>query len=380
MPVSAVAAWILGGVLLGSWVYCVLIVVAARKFLSMRPSPLQRGPEPVSILKPLSGHDEGLEDNLRSFFTQKYAGEYEILFAVRNESDAAVPVVRRLQAVFPDIPSRLLFVGEPPYPNAKVWSLDHMMREASHDLLIMSDSDIRVDPYLLHVVAAEFQDPKLGVATCPYRAIGGEGSIWSRLEAVGMNTEFFGGVLVARMLEGMHFAVGPTIAARRRCLREIGGFDRLNEYLAEDFVMGKFASEAGWGVILSAYVVEHRIGSETFEKNAAHRIRWARSTRRSRPAGYVGQLFTNPFPLALFFVAAAPHLWPALLFTLALRSIAARAVAEAVLGTTVGWPLLLQQDLLSFVFWVAGFFGNTIEWRGIRYLLQPDGKFTRQMD
>lgn len=169
------------------------------------------------------------------------------------------------------------------------------------------------------------------------------------------------------MLEGMHFAVGPTIAARRRCLREIGGFDRLNEYLAEDFVMGKFASEAGWGVILSAYVV-------------AHRIRWARSTRRSRPAGYVGQLFTNPIPLALFFVAAAPHLWPALLFTLALRSIAARAVAEAVLRTSPGWGLLLQQDLLSFVFWVAGFFGNTIEWRGIRYVLQPDGKFTRQTD
>jgi ceramide glucosyltransferase len=378
----AVLSWILGGVLLGSWVYCILIIVAARRYLSVRPSPLPAGmtPEPVSILKPLAGLDEGLEDNLRTFFLQRYpnGGEYEILFAVRSEADPAVAVVRNLQAEFPAVHSRLLIVGEPPYPNAKVWSLDHMMRAAAHDLLIMSDSDMRVDPHMVHVLAAEFQgDPKLGVATCPYRAYGGASSVWSRLEAAGMNTEFFGGVLVARMLEGMEFAVGPTIAARKHCLEAIGGFDRLNEYLAEDFVMGKFAAEAGWNVILSAYVVEHHIGSESFAKNAAHRIRWARSTRRSRPAGYVGQLFTNPLPIALLLAAVAPQVWPALLFTASLRALAARAVAEAVLRTRVDWLLLVPQDLLSFVFWIAGFFGNSIVWRGLRYRLHPDGRFSR---
>jgi ceramide glucosyltransferase len=371
---------ILGGVLLGSWVYCVLIIVATRKFLSVRPLPLPSGktPEGISILKPLSGLDAGLESNLRTFFTQRYAGPFEILFAVRLESDAAYPVVKKLQAEYPDVPSRLLLVGEPPYPNAKVWSLDHMMKAARYDLLVMSDSDMRCkDAHMLTVIAAEFhQDPKLGVATCPYRAVAGQ-SIWSRLEAVGMNTEFFGGVLVARMLEGMHFAVGPTIAARRKCLREIGGFDRLNEYLAEDFVMGKFASEAGWTVILSSYVVEHHIGSEEFAKNAAHRIRWARSTRRSRPAGYIGQLFTNPFPLALLFAAAAPMAWPAIFFTIALRAIAAKVVGEIVLRARLQWDLLLLQDMLSFAFWIAGFFGNTIVWRGARYQLHADGKFTR---
>jgi ceramide glucosyltransferase len=363
--------------LLGSWVYCLLILVAARKYLAVRPPASVAPFEPVSILKPLSGLDEGLEANLRSFFEQEYRGEFEILLAARQESDAAVPVVRQLQSEYPGVVSRLLIVGEPPYPNAKVWSLEKMMAAASHDLLVMADSDMRVGPDLLQVTAAEFgADPKLGVATCPYRAIAGA-SLWSRLEAVGMNTEFFGGVLVARMLEGVKFALGPTIVARKRCLDAIGGWERLNRYLAEDFVMGNFAAEAGWHVILSSYVVEHRIGSESFAKNAAHRVRWARSTRRSRPAGYVGQVFTNPLPLALLAVAAAPRLWPFILpMTVLLRMLAARTVAVDVLRTPVGWLLLGWQDLLSFVFWIAGFFGNTIEWRGRRYRLHADGTFT----
>ena len=153
--------------------------------------------EPVSILKPLAGLDEGLESNLRTFFTQDYPN-FEILFAVRSPEDPSVPVVSRLRAEFPGIPSQLIFTGEPPYPNAKVFSLDKMMAAAANDLLVMSDSDMRVDAGMLCRVAAEFSDPLLGVATCPYRAHAGA-SLWSQLEAVGMNTEFFGGVLVARM-------------------------------------------------------------------------------------------------------------------------------------------------------------------------------------
>ena len=379
---SFALALLLLALLLGSWVYLLMIVAAARKWIAYRgalpsePRPSGSGPGPgVSILKPLAGLDEGLESNLRTFFTQDFP-HFEILFAVRTPQDPAIAVVERLRTEFPQVPSQLIFTGEPPYPNAKVYSLDKMMVAAAHDLLVMSDSDIRVDRTMLSKVAAEFAaDPKLGVATCPYRAIAGA-SIWSQLEAVGMNTEFFGGVLVARMLEGMKFAVGPTIIARKRALQAIGGFDRLKDYLAEDFVMGQFASEAGWGVILSSYVVEHRIGSETWSKNAAHRIRWARSTRRSRPAGYLGQLFTNPVPIALALAVVAPEWWPQLIVTAALRAMAAWVVARQVLGTRVRWGLLIPQDLLSFVFWVAGFFGNSIEWRGRRYRLQKDGTFT----
>ena len=183
-----------------------------------------------------------------------------------------------------------------------------MLAAASNDLVVMSDSDTRVTPALLSTIAGEFQDARVGVATCPYRAVAGP-SFWSKLEAIGMNTDFMAGILVARMLEGMKFAVGPTIAARRPALESIGGFNRLKDYLAEDFAMGKFAAEAGHGVMLSSYVIEHHIGSTDWRQNAAHRLRWVRSTRRSRPVGYVGQLFIMATPVALLSCAIAPRLW-----------------------------------------------------------------------
>jgi len=361
----------------GSCVYSILTLVAARRYLSVRP-PQNRSSEPVCILKPLHGAEDSLESNLRSFFTQAYSC-YELLFAVRSPEDAAVEVVRRLQAEFPRVPARLLITGEPPYPNAKVFSLDCMLAEARWDLLVMSDSDIRVTPEFLETVAAEFGDPGVGLATCPYRAVPGP-SFWSRLEALGMNTHFLAGVLVARLIEGMKFAVGPTIVARKRVLQSIGGFSRLKDYLAEDFVMGKFASEAGFGVILSSYRIEHHIGAQPFAANLRHRLRWARSTRRSRPAGYLGELFTFPVPLALLLFFLQPPLWPAAALALGLRAWSAWAVGWQVLRDPLiqrRWWLVPVQDVLAFLVWVAGFFGNTITWRGSRYYLHPDGRFAR---
>ncbi|MDP2998654.1 MAG: bacteriohopanetetrol glucosamine biosynthesis glycosyltransferase HpnI [Bryobacterales bacterium] len=369
------AQWALAAVVLGSLVYCVLVVVAVRRYLDV-PRRKFELPAPISILKPLAGIDEGLEENLRSFFAQDYP-DFEILFAVGDTGDAAVEVAERLRAQFPQVPSRLLVTGEPPYPNAKVFSLDRMLAAARYDLLVMSDSDIRVGPDMLRRVAVEFQDHTIDLATCPYRAVPGA-SFWSTLEAIGMNTEFLAGVLVARMIDGMKFAVGPTIVARRRALDGIGGFDRLKDYLAEDFVMGQFAAQAGFGVILSSCTVEHRIGSQGLRANAAHRLRWARSTRRSRPAGYLGQLFTNPLPPALLLLAIAPAWWPLAAAAAVMRALAAWAVAGWVLHdplTARRWWLVPVQDILGFMFWLAGFFGNTIVWRGRRYHLRADGRF-----
>jgi ceramide glucosyltransferase len=371
MPMMGVAIALLA-LLAGALVYSLLSIVAATRYLSVRP-PVLLTPEPISILKPLSGLDLGLESNLRTFFAQDYPA-FEILFAVRERSDPAVAVLERLQQEYPKVPVRLLITGEPPYPNAKVHSLNQMLAAAANDLVVMSDSDTRVTPGLLRAVAAEFQDARLGVATCPYRAVSGP-SFWSRLESTGMNTDFIAGILVARMLEGMRFAVGPTIVARRRVLQALGGFDRLKDYLAEDFVMGKFAAEAGHGVILSSYVIEHHIGSSRWRENAAHRLRWARSTRRSRPLGYVGQFFTMPFPLALLVCAAHPAWWPVLLATLLVRGLAAYVVSARVLRARINWLLLPFEDVTAFCFWVAGFFGNTIVWRGRRYRLYSDGRF-----
>ncbi|MGC2474888.1 MAG: bacteriohopanetetrol glucosamine biosynthesis glycosyltransferase HpnI [Candidatus Sulfotelmatobacter sp.] len=359
-------------ILVGAIVYSGMQVVAAQRYLSVRP-PVLNSVIPISILKPLSGMDLGLESNLRTFFEQDYPS-FEILFAVRSEADPAAQVVSRLQKEYPHIPSRLVITGEPPYPNAKVFSLDHMLSAAANDLVVMSDSDIRVTPDLLRTVAAEFRDAHLGVATCPYRAVPGP-SFWSRLEATGMNTDFWGGALVARMLEGMRFAVGPTIAARRSVLLDIGGPARFKDYLAEDFVIGKFAAEAGHGVLLSSYVIEHHIGSASLSENVAHRLRWARSTRRSRPAGYVGQLFTMPVPLALLVCALSLSWWPVLPIALLVRAAASYSVSQRVLRAKLNWFLLPIEDLMGFCFWLAGFFGNTISWRGRRYRLFGDGRF-----
>ena len=353
-------------------VYSLLSMVAAQRYLAIQSAKLLNS-EPISILKPLAGLDLDLESNLRTFFEQDYP-TFEILFAARDASDPAVEVATRLQHEYPDVPSRLLFTGEPPYPNAKVYSLNQMLHAAAHDLLVMSDSDVRVTPLLLRTAAVEFQDPKLGVATCPYRAVPGP-SFWSRLEATGMNTHFWASALVARMIEGVHFAVGPTIVARRGTLESIGGFDRLKDYLAEDFVMGKFAAESGHGVILSSYVVEHHIGSASLQQNLAHRLRWARSTRRSRPAGYVGQLFTMPLPLAILTCLAAPAWWPLLPAAFLVRALAAYMVSNHVLHSRINFLLLPIEDLMTFCFWIAGFFVNTILWRGHRYSLYRDGRF-----
>src|SRR5262249_5361787 len=151
------------------------------------------------------------------------------------------------------------------------------------------------------------------------------------LEALGMNTQFLGGILVARMIEGMKFALGPTIAARKSVLDQLGGFDRLKDYLAEDFVMGKFAAELGHRVLLSSYVIEHHIGGGDFAGNITHRLRWARSTRRSRPAGYAGELFTMPLAPALLLWAWAPALWLLAAIAIFLRAASAWACAGWVL-------------------------------------------------
>ncbi len=367
-----VIAIILLALLGGAVVYSVLAVVAAYRYLAV-PCPAATSSEPISILKPLAGADLGLESNLRTFFEQDYPA-FELLFAVRDAGDPAADVVERLRREYAHIPAQLLVTGEPPYPNAKAFSLDRMLQAAANDLVVMSDSDTRVTPLLLRTVSAEFVEKNVGVSTCPYRAVPGP-SLWSRLEATGMNTDFITGILVVRMLEGMKFAIGPTIVARRSVLRSIGGFERLKDYLAEDFVLGKFAVEAGYGVILSSYVIEHHIGDSTLAENIAHRLRWARSTRRSRSSGYVGQLFTMPVALALLACAVDSRLWPASLLAVVARATAAYVVSTRVLGTKVNWLLLPLEDLLGFIFWIAGFFGDTVVWRGRRYRLGDDGRF-----
>ncbi|MBL8215126.1 MAG: bacteriohopanetetrol glucosamine biosynthesis glycosyltransferase HpnI [Bryobacterales bacterium] len=372
-------AWVFLALTVGSLVFCLLAIEGARRYLSAPTPPPVNNPPPISILKPLAGVDEGLEANLESFFHQQYP-TFEILFAVSTEQDPALPVAKAIAARHPHIPTKILISGEPSYPNRKVRSIHVMLQHAHHDLIVMADSDIRVTPEFLATIAAEFTaDPNLTLTTCPYRAVPGN-SLWSRLEAVMMNTEFLAGILTARLLEGMRFAVGPTIACRRRALDPLNGtFESLGHYLAEDFVFGQRAAEAGQTVALSRCVIQHHIGTSNFTQNTQHRLRWVRSTRRSRPAGYIGQLFTYPIPLALIATALNPSFFPALLAAILLRGYNAHQTAIQILHDPLvkSQPWLVPlQDILSFLFYLAGFFGNTIAWRGQRFHLHPDGTFT----
>ncbi len=366
---------ILGILLAGSLVYCVLVVIATRDYLRV-PHPLAAtATPPISILKPLCGHDEGLEENLRSFFVQDYP-QFEILLGVHRQDDPAVEVAERLMQEFPGITARLVVTGESPIPNAKAFSLKRLVMESQYDIIVMCDSDVRVKPDTLRHMAAEFDDQQVGLITCPYRAVGGA-SLWSRLEAVGMNTELLGGVMVARMIEGMKFALGCGIAVRRSVLEQMGGFAYLQDFLAEDFVIGNRAAEMGHTVVLSSCVIEHRIGSQPMMRNLTHRLRWARSTRRSRPLGYWGQVFTYPVPLSLLLWLVHPAAWPMIPITLMVRAGAATATGYFVLRDPVltnEWWLLPVQDILGFMVWMGGFLGDKIVWRDRKITVLRDGK------
>jgi ceramide glucosyltransferase len=216
--------------------------------------------------------------------------------------------------------------------------------------------------------------------TCPYRAVGGP-RFWSRVEALGLNTDFLAGMLTQRLLNGMDFAIGTTIATRRDELAAIGGLEFLQRYLAEDFVMGNAMHARGRLVTLSRSVIEHHIGNDGFIKNWKHRLRWARSTRRSRRIGYLGEIFTKPVAIAAIFCLVAPRAWGLLIIALFFRAAVAWSTAFEILHDPLirgYWWLLPLEDLSSFATWVLGFFGNKITWRDRDLKLLPDGSFQIQ--
>ena len=362
------AAWVLLALCTGSAVFCVLALLAVRSF---KKQPQGTPPGAVSILKPLRGVDLGLEENLSSFFALE--GQFELVFAIQDATDPAYALCERLIAEHPRVDARIVLTGAPEWHNAKVWQMAQAWDSLKHPQIVTSDSDIRVPKAFLKGLGSEFD-----VATCPYKAVGGP-SIWSALEAVGMNTEFLAGLMVARMLEGVKFAVGPTMYVKRGVIEKIGGWQQLSEFLAEDFVIGQRAAEKGMKVGISRQVVEHRIGSDSLVTNFKHRLRWYRSTRRSRPAGYLGQLFTMPVPLAFALVLVKPE-WGWLFFALLVLRLWVARSAMKLVGASASFSFLIVQDILSFAFWIAGLFGRKIEWRGRHYRLGDDGRFVRLSD
>jgi ceramide glucosyltransferase len=364
----------------GGLVYYLLAIVATRKLGKARDAAEIEPADspPIALLKPLRGADPDLELHLESFFLQGYPS-FEILFAVRSADDPAVAVTERLMARYPRVRARLILTGEPPYANAKVWSMEKMADAASADILVITDSDTSVSKDYLRRVAAVFAQERVGAATSLYRGAPGE-DLWSKLEALGMSTEFMAGVVVANHLEGMKFTLGPSMAVRRDCLSAIGGFAAMADYLADDFVLGHWASEAGYQVALMPQPVNHHATALGFTSSFKHRLRWNRSSRFSRPAGYIGQGFTYGLPWALLlFLAAQCWLSGALLLAVVfVRFWLAYELGVRLLddrGALRRFWLIPLQDMLSFATWVGGFVGREIIWRNERYRLLEGGKF-----
>ena len=338
---------------------------------------------PLSLLKPLHGADPGLEGYLETFFEQDYP-VYEILFCARSEDDAGLALARRVAVRYPDVPAQFLFTGgQPDYINAKVASLELMEGAATHDIFVISDSDVRVTPDYLRSVALPFVDPRVGGLTCPYRGVAAEGGLWARLEAVGMSVEMTSGVLVARSLEEMQFTLGPTMAFRRDAIRRMGGFRVTADYCADDFVLGNETFKLGETVVLSHHAIDHMVINSSFWQSMLHQVRWMKSTRFSRPKGHFGTCLTFAMPFAVLGLAAglAAH-HPAVgtgLFAWGLvsRWLLSVAVGNWAVGDHDWFNLLVLypvRDLMGFLFWAASYTSSKIYWRGRDFQLLPGGK------
>jgi len=335
---------------------------------------------PVSLFKPLHGVEPDLEEHLATFFEQDYP-EYEILFGARVASDAGLEAARRVAARYPHIPVKFVLTGEPWHINAKVCTLELMEKAAAHNVFVISDSDVRVAPEYLREVVAPFADEKTGAVTCLYRGVAERG-LWAKLEAAGMSIEMTSGVLAADLMEGMQFTLGPTMAVRRSCVREIGGFGMLGPYCADDFVLGNAIAANGHTVVLSTHVIDHLVLNSDFADSHKHQIRWMKSTRFSRPKGHFGtsMTFSVPFGLLACFAAALLH-HPVLGLSLLAYSVVTRLLLAMVVGaavveerhllrTSLLFPL---RDLLGFFYWVASYGSREIVWRNQIYMLSTGG-------
>jgi ceramide glucosyltransferase len=336
---------------------------------------------PVSILKPLKGTDPDIYESFRSHCLQDYP-EYEIIFGVSDPGDPAVASVQKLQREFPDRVIKLVVSPKILGANVKVSNLAQMLPAARYEHLIVNDSDIRVERDYLRRVMAPLVNERVGMMTTLYRGVAAP-TVGSRLESLGISTDFCAGVLVARQLEGgLHFGLGSTLAFRRTDLERAGGFAAIVDFLADDYELGRRISDLGLQVLLSDVVVETHLPAYSLRQFLAHQLRWARGVRDSRAAGYVGLVFTFGLMwglLNLIAVHAAPWSWAVLGGVVLLRLAVTMTVGDIVLRDQQLlkhlW-LLPVRDLVAVAVWIASFAGHTVTWRGDRFELKK-GKLIR---
>jgi ceramide glucosyltransferase len=330
----------------------------------------------VSVLKPVHGLEAQLKENIESFFQQNYPA-YEVLFATDSASDPALEVIREVCARYPHIPSRALVI-EAQWPNPVVQAFHSMTEAAAHEILVTTDSDVEVTPNYLREVVTPLLDRQVGMVTCVYRGKNVAG-FFSGLTAIGMSVEMTAGVLVANLLEGMKFGLGPTTVVRKDALASIGGYAALKDYMAYDFSIGNLIAKAGYKVVLSSHVIDHVVNQKSFVRMWQNQLRWAQTTRYSRPKGHFGTglIFAMPYGLLGLLAAALLGHWGIGLFLLGVAVI--NRIVEAWL---VGWLVVRDprvrrapwlyplRDLLGFVVWFASYLKLRYVWRDSRFELK----------
>jgi ceramide glucosyltransferase len=390
--------------LLTSSIYLGMVLVGAWRFrresvredarLGERPEFLPA----ISLFKPLHGDEVGLEANLRTFFEQDYlqhvatagaatvengVSRVEMIFCARSDEDEGLEIARRVAAEYPEITTRFLTSGAPWAANAKVCSLAAMAKVATHDLWAISDSDVRVTPEYLRRIVLPFAEEQVGCATCLYRGVVIKGGLWSQLEAVGMTIEMSSGICADSLVEPVRFALGPTMVARRERVEEMGGFESMAEYCADDFVLGNWIAKNGHKVVLSGHAIDHMVLQADFLDSMKHQVRWMKSTRFSRPKGHFGTSLTFGVPFGVMAWAGALMLgmpalgWCALLGSVLGRSIQAWVVGRYVVRERRIWlamALFPMRDLIGPLIWALSYASNRIQWRGEIYELVDGGR------
>lgn len=369
-----VLRWSILALALAPFGYYVLAIVSALRFFRNRsPLPADFNP-PVSVLKPVRDLDREAYENYASFCRQEYP-EFEVLFCVPDEKDPAIPVIEQVIRDFPERSIRLLVGAEQLGTSNKVNKMVRMVREAKYDILIISDSDIRVGPGYLRAVAAPFRDPHVGAVTCLYRGLT-DGSLVSDMEALGNTSDFDAGVLTAWALGGVDFTLGATMATTKKHLAEIGGFEAMVDHFTDDYELGHRLHALGYRVELTTFPVYTVFPAQTLRECFAHQVRWNLTLRHAAPWGHLGLVFTHGLPWAILASAIAPSAW------ISAAYLAGYVVLRGTMAWTVGvWgvgdPLLRRKiwlvplrDTFAFVVWLTSFFKRRVIWRGSWYYIR----------
>ena len=339
----------------------------------------RRGPAPgafppVTVVKPLHGAEPGLFENLASFCTQDYPGPVQILLGVADAHDPAVAVVEQLRLAFPQAVLELVIDPRRHGSNRKVSNLINMSDRIRHEIVVFSDSDVRVAPDHLRQMTAELQAPGVGCVTCLYHAVP-TGGLWSRLIGLGMDTHFTPSVIVGLGLHMARPCIGTTIVLTRTVLAEIGGLPAFADLLAEDHAIGAAVWASGRRVAVSHQLIGHLCSEDSVGSLWAHEMRWARTIKSIDPLGYAGSVVTHPFPLALIAWTLGGGLTALAVAVLALAGRIALCIRleRAYILPRHSYALVPARDLLSFAVFVVSYLGHGVNWRGHLYQLVPDG-------